>query len=79
MLLYLCFFLLPLKPTFATVRLRTLKTKGYGSRMATLTMVFKLAMEASKTWVKLKNHKLILLVLKNEKFVDEKLAEEVAA
>ncbi len=69
----------PIESTFATVRLRTTKTKGCGSRIATLTMVFKLTMEATKTWKKLKGHKLILLVLENKKFVDGELAEEVAA
>jgi len=42
-------------------------------------MVFKLTMEASKTWKKLKGHKLILLVLENKRFIDGELAEEVAA
>jgi len=69
----------PIESTFATVRLRTKKTKGCGSRTATLTMVFKLTMEAAKTWKKLKGHKLILLVLENKKFVDGELVEEVAA
>src|SRR5262249_27520930 len=36
----------PIESTFATVRLRTTKTKGSGSRSACLTMVFKL-MEAA--------------------------------
>lgn len=69
----------PIESTFATVRLRTNKTKGCGSRIATLTMVFKLTMEAAKTWKKLKGHQLILLVLENKKFVDGELTEEVAA
>ena len=69
----------PTQSTFATVRLRTLKTKGCDSRIATLTMVFKLTMEAARIWEKLKNHKLILLVLENKKFVDGELTEEVAA
>ena len=69
----------PVESTFATVRLRTKKTKGCGSRTATLSMVFKLAMEAAKTWKKLKGHKLILLVLENKKFVDGELVEEAAA
>jgi hypothetical protein len=34
----------------ATVRLRTVKTKGSGSRIACLTMVFKLVMSAQKNW-----------------------------
>ena len=69
----------PIESTFATVRLRTTKTKGCGSRMATLTMVFKLAMEAARTWKRLKGYKLILKVLENKKFVDGELEEEVAA
>ncbi len=40
----------PIESTFATVRLRTDKTKGCGSRLACLTMVFKLAMSAQKRW-----------------------------
>src|ERR1700736_5644257 len=39
----------PIESTFATVRLRTHRTKGCGSRIATLTMVFKLGLEAQKT------------------------------
>jgi len=69
----------PIESTFATVRLRTTKTKGCGSRMTTLTMVFKLAMEAARTWKRLKGYKLILKVLENKKFVDGELEEEVAA
>jgi transposase-like protein len=37
---------------FATVRLRTYRTKGCGSRIATLTMVFKLIKSAQKRWIK---------------------------
>ena len=38
----------PIESTFATVRHRTRQTKGCGSRLATLTMVFKLATSAEK-------------------------------
>jgi len=38
----------PIESTFATVRLRMLRTKGCGSSQATLTMVFKLAKVAEK-------------------------------
>ena len=69
----------PIESTFATVRLRTKKTKGCGSRTATLSMVFKLAIEASKTWKRLKGYKLILEVLEGKEFIDGELAEEVAA
>ncbi len=33
--------------------LRTKRTKGSGSRIAALTMTFKLALEAQKTWKRL--------------------------
>ncbi len=38
----------PIESTFATVRLRTTKTKGCLSRMTALTMVFSLCQSASK-------------------------------
>ena len=38
----------PIESTFATVRLRTKRTKGCGSRIACLTMVYKLMQSASK-------------------------------
>lgn len=40
----------PIESTFATVRLRHRKTKGSGSRIACLTMVFKLMQSAEKKW-----------------------------
>ena len=43
----------PIESTFATVRLRTYRTKGPGSRRAGLAMAFKLALKAQKTWRKL--------------------------
>jgi len=46
----------PIESTFATVRLRTKRTKGAGSRTASLTMVFKLAQSAQKRWRKLNGH-----------------------
>ncbi|MCK4798669.1 MAG: hypothetical protein KAT05_14925, partial [Spirochaetes bacterium] len=36
------------------VRLRTYRTKGCGSRIATLTMVFKLIQSAQKRWHKIR-------------------------
>jgi len=60
----------PIESTFATVRLRTKRTKGCGSRTATLTMVFKLALEAEKTWKRLKGYNLIPLVLEERVFLD---------
>lgn len=63
----------PIESTYATVRLRTKQTKGCGSRMATLTMVFKLALEAEKTWRRLMGHEQIPLVMAGEKFIDGEL------
>jgi putative transposase len=60
----------PIESTFATVRHRTKRTKGCGSRAATLTMVYKLATEAEKHWRRLNGHKLILKVIEGTKFVD---------
>ena len=47
--------------------------------LKTLSMVFKLTMEAAKTWKRLKGHQLILLVLENKKFVDGELVQEAVA
>ncbi|HEX7009803.1 MAG TPA: IS256 family transposase [Phycisphaeraceae bacterium] len=60
----------PIESTFATVRLRTDKTKGCGSRLATLTMVFKLAESAQKRWRRLNGHELIGDVLAGIPFTD---------
>ena len=68
----------PIESTFATVRLRTKRTKGCGSRIATLTMVFKLCQEAEKSWQRLKGYKLIPFVMKGRIFIDGELKKEVA-
>jgi hypothetical protein len=49
----------PIESTFATVRLRTTRTKGAGSRAACLAMVFKLAQAAERRWRKLDGHELL--------------------
>ena len=66
----------PIESTFATVRLRTEKTKGCGTRLATLTMVFKLVLETKKTWKKIKGYRLIPKVLEGVTFIDGELADE---
>src|SRR5574337_513148 len=43
----------PIESTFATVRLRTAKTRGMLTRDTMLTMVFKLSMSAKKRWRRL--------------------------
>jgi putative transposase len=55
---------------FATVRLRTAKTKGSGSRIACLTMVFKLVMSAQKHWRALNGASLLADVIEGVKFED---------
>lgn len=65
----------PIESTFATVRHRTRQTKGCGSRLATLTMVFKLARQAEKHWRRINAHKLITKVIEGVKFVDGEIKE----
>jgi putative transposase len=60
----------PIESTFATMRLRTSKTKGCGSRAATLSMVFKLAESAEKSWRRLNGHGLLGDVIQGTPFKD---------
>ena len=60
----------PIESTFATVRLRTAKTKGCGSRVACLTMVFKLMESASKSWRSLNGSARLRAVISGARFVD---------
>ena len=60
----------PIESTFATVRLRTTKTKGSGSRSACLTMVFKLMESAAKKWRLLNGSPLLAKVITGVRFVD---------
>ena len=66
----------PIESTFATVRHRTRQTKGSGSRMATLTMVFKLATSAQKHWKRLRGYQLLENVVRGIRYRD---GEEVKA
>ncbi len=59
----------PIESTFATVRLRTRRTKGCGSRIACLTMVWKLVQSASKRWRVLNGSEIILDVIEGVRFV----------
>lgn len=60
----------PIESTFATVRLRTARTKGCGSRIATLTMVFRLAQCAEQHWRALNGSDLLQDVIRGVQFVD---------
>ena len=69
----------PIESTFATVRLRHRRTKGNGTRKATLAMVYKLCREAEQTWRKLDGFKFIPLVEAGIKFVNGEQVDEAAA
>jgi len=60
----------PIESTFATVRLRSAKTKGCGSRIACLTMVFKLTQSAERSWRSLNGSSLLPDVIQGVRFVD---------
>jgi len=60
----------PIESTFATVRHRTRQTKGCGSRLATLMMVFKLANQAERHWRKLNGSELLMKVVEGVRFTD---------
>jgi transposase-like protein len=69
----------PIESTFATVRLRTTKTKGCLSRRTAMTMVFKLCQSASKKWRRLDGSQQLAEIIKGVKFKDgEKLIERAA-
>ena len=60
----------PIESTFATVRLRTKKTRNTFSRTAMLSLVFKLCQAAEKRWLKLRGYKLLTDVIEGIKFKD---------
>jgi transposase-like protein len=59
-----------LEGAFAAVRRRTAKAKGSGTRIAGLTMVFKLMESASKRWRGRNGSSLLAEVIKGTVFVD---------
>ncbi len=60
----------PIESTFATIRLRHRKTKGSGTRRASLAMMFKLARSAEKRWYRLNGHQQITYLLEGKTFKD---------
>jgi putative transposase len=60
----------PIESTFATVRLRTYRTKGPGSRLAGLAMAFKLTQKAEKGWRRLNKSEKLQEVIDGIVFVD---------
>ncbi len=69
----------PIESTFATVRLRHRRTKGNGSRIACLAMVFKLCESAAKHWRLLNGAALLPGVIAGALFINGEKAERNAA
>ena len=60
----------PIESTFATVRLRTAKTRGCVARHAILAMCYKLGLSADEKWRKLRGFKLLAEVIRGVRFRD---------
>jgi putative transposase len=60
----------PIESVFATVRHRTVRTKGSLSRKTARLMVFKMVMAAAKTWRRLKGENQLPKVVEGVKFQD---------
>ena len=69
----------PIESTFATVRLRTAKTRGCLSRETASTMVFKLTLCAQRTWRRLNGSDWLAEVIEGVKFEDGIKVEKIAA
>ena len=73
----------PIESTFATVRLRTDKTKGCLSRQTALAMVYKLARSAERSWRRLDSAQRLAQVIQGVRFRDgepvQAAEEQVAA
>ena len=60
----------PIESTFATVRLRTAKTRNCVARQTILAMVRKLGLTAQKRWNKLRGFTLLAEVIRGVQFKD---------
>ena len=69
----------PIESTFATVRLRHRRTKGNATRLACLTMVFKLMESAARKWRAINGAKLLPEVIAGVRFVDGERPGKTAA
>jgi len=71
----------PIESTFATVRLRTAKTRGCVARAGILAMVFKLTKSAEQRWRKLKGAARLAQVIDGVSFKDglQEEAQRIAA
>lgn len=66
----------PIESVFATVRLRTAKTKNCGNRKTTLAMAYKLITTAQKRWQRLRGYALLAEVIEGVKFKDGERIEQ---
>ena len=60
----------PIESTFATVRLRTVKTRGCVSRDTILAMVYKLGESAAKRWQRLRGYRRLPELIQGVRFRD---------
>ena len=60
----------PIESTFATVRLRTAKTRGCVSRQSILALVYRLGLSAEKGWRRLRGFKHLADVVEGVKFIN---------
>ena len=65
----------PIESTFATVRLRTTKTRGCVARHTILSVVYKLGQSAQKRWQRLRGFKLLAEVIRGVQFKDGERVE----
>lgn len=68
----------PIESVFATVRHRTVRTKGALSQKTAKLMVFKLVQAAAKTWRRLKGANQLPLVIEGVTFTDGVAANDIA-
>ncbi len=67
----------PIESVFATVRHRTVRSKGCLSHKTALAMVFKLVTAASKTWRRLNGYEKLSRVIQGVKFTDGIPADDI--
>jgi len=67
----------PIESTFATVRLRTAKTRGCVARHTILSMVYKLGQSAQKRWRRLRGFKLLADVIRGVQFKNGERVDQV--
>lgn len=66
----------PIESVFASVRLRTTKSKSCGSRKTTLAMTYKLMTTAQNTWRRLRGFRLLADVVQGIRFKDGERVEQ---